>query len=221
MAQRPARFYSTDRVENYTDAVFAIAATLLVLDLTSNAIGNVSSDTDMWQALRDMYESFVAFGVSFALLSLLWTIHLRQWRDISRVDSALLWLNNARLLFVVLIPFTTSLVSGYSEFYAGRMLLPINFFFAALTGYLSWVWAARSGAHLLSDTSEQEIRAENLGGLAAVICGALAAAISPWVGSWAFFAYAFNGVLASALTRRADRRAARRGDATDASTPPG
>lgn len=221
MAQRTPRYYATTRVEGYTDAVFAIAATLLVLDLTTTALGEVQSDADMWRALGGMYDNFLSFGISFALLSLLWTIHLSQWRDIARVDGMLLWLNNARLLFIVLIPFTTSLVSDYSAFYAGRMLLPINFFFAALLGFLSWLWAASRNGHLLDDKSEEEKRSENLGGLAAVVCGAVAAVVSPWLGSWAFLAYALNGPLEALLERRAEHRAARRGDPTDSSERPG
>ncbi len=216
MAKAAPRYYATNRVEGYTDAVFAIAATLLVLDLTTTALGTVTSDSDLWRALGGMYDNFLSFGISFALLSLLWTIHLAQWRDIARVDSVMLWLNNARLLFVVVIPFTTSLVAQYSAYYAGRMLLPINFFFAALMGFLSWLWAASRDGHLLVQETVAETRDESMGGLSATICGAVAAALSPWLGSWAFLAYAFNGVLTTLLSRR---RASRRVAA--GATPPG
>lgn len=209
MAAASPRRFSTNRVEGYTDAVFAIAATLLVLDLTTTALGTVDSDDAMWAALADEWESFLAFAVSFALLSGLWVIHLQQWRDIARVDMGLLWLNNARLLFIVLIPFTTSLISDYSEFYAGRMLLPLNFFFAALFGVLSWTWAAARGGHLLDDRTASEKRHQRLGGISALICGAVAVIASPFVGSWGFLAYAFNGPLEALLTRRG--RSARHG----------
>lgn len=208
MAERSTRLFSTHRVEGYTDAVFAIAATLLVLDLTTTAIGEVDSDGAMWAALGGMWESFMAFVISFALLSGLWVIHLVQWRDIRRVDMTLLWLNNARLLFIVLIPFTTSLVADYSAFYAGRLLLPLNFFLAALLGYLSWLWAASSQGHLLGEETGNERRTQNLGGLAAVICGAVAAIASPWLGSWAFLAYVFNAPMQALLRRFAQSRQA-------------
>lgn len=203
--------FSKTRVEAYTDAVFAIAATLLVLDLTTKALGEVTSDGQMWAALAALWPNFMAFAISFILLSLLWVIHLQQFRDIARIDGMLLWINNARLLFIVLIPFTTSLVAEYSEYYAGRMLLPINFFLAAFAGYLSWAWAAARGGHLLVDAAKSEIRSQNLGAVAAVICGAVAVVVSPWLGSWAFLAYALNGPLTVALQRRAGRSS--KGDA--------
>ncbi|WP_438353739.1 TMEM175 family protein [Microbacterium sp. CJ88] len=204
--QPAARYFDKGRVEAYTDAVFAIAATLLVLDLTTTAIGQVGSDGQLWADLAGMWPSFSGFGVSFALLSLLWMIHLQQFRDIARADATLIWLNNARLLFVVLIPFTTSLVSDYSDYYAGRMLLPINFFFAALLGHLSWRWAAARDGHLLTEESTSQIIYQGAGGLAAVICGFVAMAVSPWAGSWGFLAYAFNGLLTGAIQRRRLRR---------------
>ncbi|MFS0733944.1 TMEM175 family protein [Microbacterium sp. 1P10UB] len=203
------RFYDRARVAGYTDGVFAIAATLLVLDLTTTAIGEPTGDAELWAALGAMWPSFLSFCVSFVLLSGLWVIHLGQFRSIARVDLPLLWLNSIRLLFVVLIPFTTSLVSQYSDFYAGRMLLPINFFFAALLGFASWAWAAARSGHLLADDARANARAENAGGLAAVLCGFVAMIISPWVGSWAFVAYALNGPLTVLLKRRGAARVAR------------
>ena len=202
MARRAGGWYSITRVEAYTDGVFAIAATLLVLDLTTTAIGEVDSDRQMWVALAGMADNLVAVVISFLLLSLLWMIHLQQFRSLARADGTLLWLNSIRLLFIVLIPFTTSLVPEYSDFYGGRMLLPINFFFAALFGHLSWVWAASRGGHLLTEEARPDARLEGLGGLSAVICGAVAAILSPWIGSWGFLAYVLNGPLTRLLQRR-------------------
>jgi uncharacterized membrane protein len=207
MAQPEAKtYFSISRVEAYTDAVFAIAATLLVLDLTATAIGKVDDDTEMWAALGAMSENFIAFAVSFLLLSMLWVIHFQQFRFIARADGGLLWLNNLRLLFVVLIPFTTSLVSEYSEYYAGRMLLPINFFFAALVGLLSWMWAAARSGHLLKAEARADASAQTIGGVVAVACGAVAVLLSPWIGSWAFLAYIFNAPVATLVQRRARAR---------------
>lgn len=203
MAQPKAPVYfSLARVESYTDAVFAIAATLLVLDLTTTAFGKISSDADLWHALGGMWESFMAFGVSFALLSGLWVSHISQFRDIARADLVLLWLNNARLLFIVLIPFTTSLVSEYSEYYAGRMLLPINFFLAMALGIGTWFWAASKGGHLLKEESKPDAASQTVGSVTALIAGAVTVALSPWLGSWAFLTFAVSGPLSGILQRR-------------------
>lgn len=195
----------TTRTEAYTDAVFAIAATLLVLDLTAASLEGVRTSGELWVALGQLWPKFLAFAVSFALLSGMWMIHLRQFRDIRTVDGVLLWLNNGRLLFIVLIPFTTSLTSEFSEFVAGRVLLPIDFFLAALFGHLTWRWAAARGGHLLRPESVGPSALAGARGLAAVICAAIAVVLSPWIGSVAFLAFFLNGPL-TALTVRASRR---------------
>lgn len=205
-----SRSFSLSRVEAYTDGVFAIAATLLVLDLTTTAFGKISSDAEMWHALGSMWESFMAFGVSFALLSGLWVSHLSQFRDIARADLVLLWLNNARLLFIVLIPFTTSLVSEYSEFFAGRMLLPINFFCAMALGIGASWWASARGGHLLKDEPAGRASDQTVGAVGALIAGAVTVALSPYIGSWAFLTFAVSGPVSGAIARA---RARRRGEA--------
>jgi uncharacterized membrane protein len=201
-------FYAISRVEAYTDAVFAIAATLLVLDLSAQTFGAIHSDAELWAAIGGLYQNFIAFAVSFALLSLLWLIHFQQFRELERADTVLLWLNNARLMFIVLIPFTTSLIAEYSAYYAGRMLLPINFFFAALFGWLSWAWAASKGGHLLRPQAQSIAVEENRAAIGAVICGAATVALAPWIGSWAFCTYFFNAPLTALLQRARRRRGA-------------
>jgi uncharacterized membrane protein len=200
--------YSTTRVEAYTDGVFAIAATLLVLDLTTTTFSHIDSDGQMWAALAGMSESFTAFVISFGLLSLLWMIHLQQFRDLARVDGGLMWLNSIRLLFIVLIPFTTSLVAEYSDFYAGRMLLPINFFFATLFGYLAYRWAMAREGHLLDDAARPDAPDQSIAGAVAVGCAAVAVILSPFIGSWGFLAFVANQPLTVVLQRRRRARLA-------------
>lgn len=213
---KPDATLGVTRVEGYTDGVFAIAATLLVLDLSASALGRVRTDAEMWLALGGMWENFLSFAVSFVLLSGLWVIHLRQFRDIVRVDLPLLWLNSGRLLFIVLMPFTTMLTAEYSEFLAGRVLLPANFFLAALAGQLSWLWAASRDGHLMREGSAAARREEAMDGTAAVICALLAVILSPWVGSWGFLAFMLNGPLTALLRRTVPNRDA---DAEAGGTP--
>src|SRR5918994_2032975 len=113
--RHPSATLSTTRTEAFTDGVFAIAATLLVLDLTTHPLGDVSSDAELWGAVGGMGMLFLNFALSFVLLCLLWMTHVRQFEHVVRVDGAMIWLNNARLLFIVLVPFTTGMVTEYSD----------------------------------------------------------------------------------------------------------
>ncbi|QAY72866.1 DUF1211 domain-containing protein [Agromyces protaetiae] len=200
---------STTRVEFFTDGVFAIAATLLVLELTTHAIGEVSSSGALWSALVGMTDQFISFTVSFLLLCLLWYRHVQQFEAIARLDLGSVWLNSLRLLFVVLIPFTTSINSEYTGIWLGRMLLPLNYFFALLFSLLFWVVASRPAAGLLkADVTTDEVQRATVTAAYRLGIGAVAVVLSPWIGSWAFLGFAFDPVIArfvfGARTRHPD-----------------
>lgn len=190
----------TARLETYTDGVFAIAATLLVLDLSVDTLQGIKSSAELWQSLMEMLPRLTSFFISFVLVSMLWIYHVRQFRLIDRVDSSLLWINAARLMFLVLIPFSTGVAADYPDFTAGRIILPINIFFAILLGYLTWVWAAAKKGHLLQrGLDEQVVREQYLGGFGAVVAGAITISLSWWIGAYAFLAYFLEKPLVKGL----------------------
>lgn len=192
--RHPAATQGTSRLEAFTDGVFAIAATLLVLDLTAYAFGPISSDADMWSALGGMWELFLNFALSFLLLCLLWMTHVQQFEHVARIDSTIIWLNNARLLFIVLVPFATSMTTEYSEWVAGRLLMPVAFFFAILCSYLQWMWAVRNRTTMLPDLSDDDARAYSRGALSALVISALVVCLAPLIGSIAFVLFVLGPI---------------------------
>ena len=195
----PAATQRTARLEAFTDGVFAIAATLLVLDLTSHPLGAVTSDAEMWDALRGMGSLFVNFALSFVLLCLLWMTHVRQFELIARADSTLVWLNSFRLLFVVLVPFATSLTTEYADYFVGRMALPTVFFLALVLGWLQWIWVVRRREVVAPDLADADAGALARGALSAVIIAAAIVALSPLIGSAAFLLFLVDPLLTRAL----------------------
>src|SRR4051812_15150011 len=118
-----AKPVSTRRMEAFTDGVFSIAATLLVLDLSIDRFPtHIATDAQLWAALGGQGFNVLSLFISFLLLGLLWRIHVWQFEYVVKVDSLAVFLNTLRLLGVVLIPFTTSLISNYNDFLAGRVL---------------------------------------------------------------------------------------------------
>lgn len=192
---------STRRLEAFTDGVFAIAATLLVLDLTVNDFGRIADSDDLWASLSGISGSFLSFVISFLLLCLLWSVHVNQFEHIVRVDGVLTTLNTLRLLGIVLIPFTTTLNADYSDLWLGRLVLPINFLFVVIIGYLQWLWASRRGSGLLDDMPEEERRTSRAGALSAVLLGVVTVVLAPVVGSLAFLAYALDAPMTRLLHR--------------------
>jgi uncharacterized membrane protein len=202
--RHPRATQSTTRLEAFTDGVFAIAATLLVLDLTTHSLGTVSSESELWSALGDMAPLFINFGLSFVLLCLLWMVHVQQFEYIARTDAVLMWLNSARLLFIVLVPFATGLTTEYSEYVAGRLAMPVAFFLAILFSWVQWQWAVSRRDVMLPDLSEADARAYGRGSLSAVIIGAAVVVLAPWIGSAAFLLFALDGVFTRALHGKGD-----------------
>lgn len=200
----PAATQGTTRLEAFTDGVFAIAATLLVLDLTTYTLGHIDSDAEMWAALGAMWPLFLNFALSFLLLCLLWMTHVQQFEHVARVDSTLIWLNNARLLFIVLVPFATSLTTEYSEWLAGRLLMPVTFFLAILFSWLQWMWAVRHRDVMLPDLAGVDATAYGRGALSALIISALVVVIAPLAGSAAFLLFLLDGPLTKLLRGKGD-----------------
>ncbi|MFC8681988.1 TMEM175 family protein [Microbacterium ureisolvens] len=202
--RHPAATQRTTRLEAFTDGVFAIAATLLVLDLTQHSLGDVDSDADMWAALWNMGELFVNFLLSFVLLCLMWMVHVQQFEHIARVDATMVWLNNVRLVFIVLVPFATGLTTEYSEWLAGRLAMPVAFFLAILASWLQWGWAVRRRAVMLPDMSREDAIAYGRGSLSALIISGAVVVLAPWIGSAAFLLFFFDGLLTRALRGKGD-----------------
>lgn len=202
--RHPAATLRTTRLEAFTDGVFAIAATLLVLDLTQHSLGEVSSDAQMWTALAGMGELFLNFALSFVLLCLLWMVHVQQFEHIARVDSAMVWLNNGRLLFVVLVPFATNLTTQYSEFLAGRLAMPVTFFLAILFSWLQWRWAVGRREAMLPDLSATDATAYGRASLSALLIAAVVVVLAPFVGSAAFLLFLLDPLLTRLLRGKSD-----------------
>lgn len=105
--------FDKSRVLNFSDAVFSIAMTLLVLDI---AIPTAKLyQKGFGAAFSDMVPGLIGFLVSFLVIAMYWVAHLKLTRFLSSLDAKFLYLNIFLLLFVVLLPFSTDLyVTGYT-----------------------------------------------------------------------------------------------------------
>jgi uncharacterized membrane protein len=99
------------RMEAFSDGVFAVAITLLVLDLTVKGPGTPAGT--LAHQLRHDWPQFAAYVVSFFTIGIVWVNHHVLLRGVAQVDRTLLFINLTLLLFVVVIPFSTSTVALY------------------------------------------------------------------------------------------------------------
>ena len=124
------------RLEAFSDGVFAVAITLLVLNLTVAGPGHVA----LSRQLGSHWPSFAAYVISFFVIGIIWVNHHALVRTILVVDRLLLFLNLVLLLWVVLIPFATGLVAEYMSAYlagtpgAGDVRLAMALYSAVFLG---------------------------------------------------------------------------------------
>lgn len=112
-APRPADELPLDRFNAFSDGVFAIAITLLVLQIEVPT--GVTGDASLWTALGDEAPDFTAFIVSFAVIGMYWVNSHRFMRTIVEYDRGLMLRTLLFLFFVVLIPFSSQLIGEYSD----------------------------------------------------------------------------------------------------------
>jgi uncharacterized membrane protein len=101
----------TGRAEAFSDGIFAIAMTLLVLDL--KVPREVSGPEGLLPAITRQWPTFAAYLTSFATILVMWVNHHMLFNNIRRVNTAFLFLNGLLLLFITFVPFPTALVSEY------------------------------------------------------------------------------------------------------------
>src|SRR3954447_2923406 len=122
---------SLGRLIAFTDGVFAIAITLLVLNFDEPA----GPDSEILHQLTDQWPSLLAYFLSFVVIGRFWIVHHRVFAVVRRLDSGLLTLNLLYLAFVVLIPFTTEVLGDYGDTTEAVVL-----YAAALGGVAFFKW---------------------------------------------------------------------------------
>jgi uncharacterized membrane protein len=157
----------TGRIEAFSDGVFAIAARLLVLELKVPLFGaadGAPSNWGLWQRLVGEWHHYVAFGLSFGSILVMWVNHHRIFRVVRKSDDGFLFWNGLLLLFITIVPFPTALIAEYMDtaaagtaasIYSGMGLLIA----LAYTGM--WRYAIRGGRLLTPGLREDEVAAMN------------------------------------------------------------
>ncbi len=113
------QLFAAERLAFFTDAVVAIAITLLALDLK---VPEGSSWGAIWSAIGDNGDGYLAFLISFFIIANAWTSHHSLFRYITRADPRLLWINLLWLLTVVVAPFFTRMVVDGQVYFQFRFI---------------------------------------------------------------------------------------------------
>ena len=195
------------RLETFADGVFAIAATLLILNIDAQITGDVP---DLGQRLTHIWPSYLAYAASFVTIGIMWVNHHTVMSQIDRTDRRFLFANIGLLLCMAFVPFPTRLVAEHIRGAGARdAALAYGFTMVATAIMFSVTWFYASlGRRLLRPDADAAIvtgiSRSYLPGPWIYLGATLVAFVSPTASVLLFLAIATLYVLESSLFGNAD-----------------
>ena len=153
--QRRENEIEFSRIVAFSDGVFAIAITLLVLNLGIES--GVPGDR-LWHEVWELHEDFVAFAISFAVIGRFWILHHRFFSQVEAFDSRLIRLNILYLGTIVLIPFSSQLLGEYGGEAAAVVVYAVNLAACVVVGFWMNAYAHNAGLTTIDATAHHENR---------------------------------------------------------------
>ncbi len=158
------------RILALSDGVFAIAITLLILEI---AVPATTSAAGLPKALLGLWPRYLAYVLSFLVIARFWMTHRLAFRLIARDDAVLLWLNLLLLMFVAFLPFPTAVLGTHAGSSAAAVLYATSAGLASTASAAYWWYASGRGRLLRPDVGRAQIRAMRARGLSGPVLFAL------------------------------------------------
>jgi uncharacterized membrane protein len=182
----PSSDVGLERILFFSDAVIAIAITLLVLDIRLPE-GEFTSSSALSAALLALQPKYFAYVISFLVVASFWTAHNQKFRLIRRYDTPLIWLNMLFLMTIGFVPFASSVLSAHAN-PAGLGFYDLTMVAAGLLSAATWAYAS-AGDRLIDPGLPANLRRRSLVGplkIAAVfgvsfICTLFVPQLDRWV----------------------------------------
>ena len=145
------------RIEALSDGVFAIAMTLLILDIKVPISEAIYTERDLIKAFLGLTPKLLSYLLSFITLGIYWAAQSTQFHFISKIDRNLNWIDLFFLLFVSLIPFTTAFLSQYITFRFAILVYWLNIIMLGLILALHWNYANKNNFILLNENENAQV----------------------------------------------------------------
>jgi uncharacterized membrane protein len=196
--------YALGRLLAFSDGVFAIAITILILSIpVPNLPSSRQADQHLADALYAQGGNLLGFGLSFVLVASFWLIHHRLLRDLAQPDAGLHWLNFLFLGFVCLLPFSAAVLIRYGSTTIATQLYAANLLLCSLSSNLIGVYLVRRPRLLSPGVLYPRIRL--LRGLAAAVVFAVSIPLAFLNADAAKFFWLFTIVVARLPSLRRGR----------------
>ena len=132
---------SLERLAALSDGIFAVAMTLLVLDLRAPAAAAIHNENDLWRALVALSPRLLMYMMSFMTLGIFWVGQQTQLNHLVRSDRSLSWIHLAFLFVVSITPFSTAFLAEFIQYRPALLVYWLNILLLGTTLYFSWVCA--------------------------------------------------------------------------------
>ncbi len=196
-----------DRLAALSDGIFAVAMTLLVLDLHTPAIAQVHSERELILALGALGPQWIVYGMSFLTLGIFWAGQQTQLNHIQEGTRDLTWIHLGFLFSVTLMPLSTRLLGDFIHYRVAVGIYWVNILIPGVMLY--WSWAHATHADLIKPDTPPEIRnsicrrvliAQSLYAAGAALC-----VIDTWASITAIVLVQLNYAIAPRFGRRNKR----------------
>jgi uncharacterized membrane protein len=147
--------HSIERLAALSDGIFAVAMTLLVLDLRSPAREIVHSERDLCRAIAALSPQLISYLMSFLTLGIFWNGQQAQLNHLARGDRHLTWIHIAFLFAVSIMPFSTRLLAEFILYRTALLCYWGNVLVLGMVLYIGWRYAA--GAGLLREALQEDV----------------------------------------------------------------
>lgn len=148
---------SVERLAALSDGIFAVAMTLLVLDLHLPVAASIHGERDLWRALAALLPRLLTYLMSFLTLGIFWVGQQSQLSYLARSDRHLTWIHLGFLFAVTLSPFSTMLLAEFMAYRTALLMYWGNILLLGVALYGSWGYAVRAG--LLKDDTPADVPA--------------------------------------------------------------
>ena len=177
MAENP-----NSRLEAFCDGVFAIALTLLIIDVRLPSTASIHSNSDFWRALQSITPSIFAFFLSFGIILITWVNHHATLKLVRGSSASFIYANGFLLLTVVLFPFSTSLLGEFllTDHAAPAVVLYESVIVVQAVAWILLTRTALSNGLTKDDYSTATMRDSLRNGVAAFALYSICAILAIW-----------------------------------------
>lgn len=185
MTNKSNRYFSKSRVETFSDGIFAIIVTLLVLEIKVPVLQNHNSAAELTVSLIELLPKIASWIVSFMIVCVIWVNHHRIFEDLKVITHGFFWLNANLLFWCSFIPFPTALLGEYISNTAAQLMFGLILAMMALSFCFMRINILRNDFVLIEGVNKKLFRLATtkslLFGPLLYLGGALCSFVHPWL----------------------------------------